>query len=89
MATEAHAPTRERRFKKLFLDPAGRHLDADEIEAVTALGIEIDGEIMQVDLEGFDETVLKRLIFDGSMIVLPALCMLRSPPPRAATKRRP
>jgi hypothetical protein len=65
MAIEAHAPTRERRFKKLFLDPEGRHLDADEIESVTALGIEIDGEIMQVDLEGFDETVLKRLIFDG------------------------
>ena len=64
MTTET-ASTRERRFKKFFLDDEGRALDGDEISAVNTLGLEIDGEVLRVDLEGFDEVVLKRLIFDG------------------------
>jgi hypothetical protein len=61
----AETKSRERRFKKYFLDSEGKALDADEMDKVEALGIEIDGEVLSIDLEGFDEAILKRLIMNG------------------------
>ena len=63
--TTTSKAARERRFSKCLLDDEGRVLDADEIEAVTTLGIVVDGTTFPVSLEGFDELVLKRLIVDG------------------------
>src|SRR5208283_3897773 len=57
--------TRERRFKKLYLGAESKVLDGDEIEDAVALGIEIDGEILELELEGINELVMKRLLFDG------------------------
>ncbi len=57
--------TRERRFKKLYLGAESKVLDGDEIEDAVALGIEIDGQILELELEGINELVMKRLLFDG------------------------
>lgn len=65
MASEAQPNTRERRFKKIFLDADGAALDHDEISDAKALGIEIDGKVLSVDIDDFDEATLKRLVFDS------------------------
>ncbi len=64
-AAQTEMNTRERRFKKVLLDDEQRVMGADELDAVTTLGIEIDGEVTHISLDGLNETVLKRLIIDG------------------------
>jgi hypothetical protein len=64
MAQEAQPATRERRFKKIFLDSDSNHLDADEYGSATQLGIEVDGELLTFDVD-FDEQTILRLMLDG------------------------
>jgi hypothetical protein len=56
--------TRERRFHKHYL-AAGKPVERDEIANADQLGIEVDGEIVNIDFSDLSDDLYRVLVFDG------------------------